>query len=46
MMKSERSLVKMRDSNMELLRIVAMFLVLVVHADYYSLGVSVQKSRI
>ena len=38
MMKSEQSLVKMRDSNMELLRIMAMFLVLVVHADYYSLG--------
>lgn len=27
-----------RDSNMELLRIVAMFLVLVVHADFWSLG--------
>lgn len=29
---------KERDSNMELLRIVAMFLVLVVHADFFSLG--------
>ena len=28
----------MRNSNIELLRIVAMFLVLVVHADYFSLG--------
>lgn len=38
MKKSDQSHVKIRDSNMELLRIVAMFLVLVVHADYYSLG--------
>lgn len=37
-MKSEQLLEKKRDSNMELLRIVAMFLVLVVHADYFSLG--------
>lgn len=29
---------KERDSNMELLRIIAMFLVLVVHADFFSLG--------
>lgn len=29
---------KERDSNMELLRLVAMFLVLVVHADFFSLG--------
>lgn len=29
---------KVRDSNMELLRIVSMFLVLLVHADYLSLG--------
>ena len=29
---------KDRDSNMELLRIIAMFLVLVVHADFFSLG--------
>ena len=28
----------MRDSNMELLRIVAMLLVLVVHADFASIG--------
>ena len=27
-----------RQSNFELLRIIAMFLVLVVHADYFSLG--------
>ena len=29
---------KIRESNMELLRIVAMFLVLLVHADFFSLG--------
>lgn len=29
---------KARLSNMELLRIVAMFLVLLVHADFFSLG--------
>ena len=29
---------KVRYSNMELLRIVAMFLVLLVHADFFSLG--------
>lgn len=29
---------KQRQSNMELLRIVAMFLVLIVHSDYFSLG--------
>lgn len=36
-MKSENSL-SIRKSNLELLRIIAMFLVLVVHADYFSLG--------
>ena len=30
---------KERQSNIELLRIIAMFLVLLVHADFYSLGV-------
>ena len=34
----------MRQSNMELLRIVAMFLVLVVHADFFSLGTPTQES--
>ncbi len=34
---------KTRLSNIELLRIVAMFLVLVVHADFYSLGVPTQE---
>ena len=29
---------KIRQSNMELLRIIAMFLVLLVHADYFTLG--------
>lgn len=29
---------KIRQSNMELLRIIAMFLILIVHSDYYSLG--------
>jgi surface polysaccharide O-acyltransferase-like enzyme len=29
---------KERESNFELLRIISMFLVLVVHADYFSLG--------
>ena len=29
---------KFRQSNMELLRIVAMFLVLLVHADFFSIG--------
>ena len=29
---------KVRQSNMELLRIIAMFLVLLVHADFFSLG--------
>lgn len=33
----------MRQSNMELLRIVAMFLVLVVHADFFSLGTPTQE---
>ena len=31
-----------RESNMELLRIVAMFLVLVVHSDFFSLGIPTQ----
>lgn len=34
---------EMRKSNMELLRIVAMFLVLVVHADFFSLGTPTQE---
>lgn len=29
---------KERQSNVELLRIIAMFLILLVHADFYSLG--------
>ena len=29
---------KLRSSNIELLRIISMFLVLIVHADYFSLG--------
>lgn len=35
-----------RDSNMELLRIVAMFLVLVVHADFFSLGIPTHEESI
>lgn len=34
----ERAIPKKRLSNIELLRIIAMFLVLIVHADYFSLG--------
>ena len=34
---------KERDSNMELFRILAMFLVLVVHADFFSLGLPTDK---
>lgn len=30
---------KMRESNIELLRLVAMFLILVVHADFFTLGI-------
>lgn len=30
---------KIRDSNIELLRILAMFMVLLVHADFFSLGI-------
>lgn len=30
---------KERDSNIELLRLIAMFMVLIVHADFFSLGV-------
>ena len=37
---------KDRDSNMELLRIVAMFLVLVVHADFFSLGIPTYEESI
>lgn len=33
---------KERDSNIELLRLLAMFLVLVVHADFFSLGIPTQ----
>jgi len=29
---------KERDSNMELLRLIAMFLILLVHADFWTLG--------
>ena len=38
MYRNTPSLKKERDSNMELFRILAMFLVLVVHADFFSLG--------
>ena len=34
---------KKRDSNIELLRLLAMFLVLVVHADFFSLGIPAQS---
>lgn len=37
---------KIRKSNFELLRIVAMFLVLVVHADFYSLGVPTYEESV
>lgn len=35
-----------RDSNFELLRIVAMFLVLVIHADFYSLGIPTSQEMV
>ncbi len=37
---------KNRDSNIELLRLVAMFLVLVVHADFFSLGAPTQAETL
>lgn len=37
---------KSRQSNMELLRIIAMFLILIVHSDYYSLGEPVRSDII
>lgn len=36
-------LIKERDSNIELLRIVSMFLVMIVHADYLALGTPTQE---
>lgn len=38
-----QSIIKQRESNMELLRIISMFLVLVVHADFLSLGIPTSK---
>lgn len=38
MIKCENQLSQMRESNIELLRIVSMILVMIVHADYVSLG--------
>lgn len=39
MMNQNKEIIKKeRDSNMELLRMVAMFMVLLVHADYFALG--------
>lgn len=37
---------KQRQSNMELLRIIAMFLILVVHSDYFSLGAPTREDII
>lgn len=37
---------KERDSNIELLRLIAMFLVLIVHADFFSLGAPKQTETI
>lgn len=37
---------KTRDSNIELLRLIAMFLVLVVHADFWSLGCPTQEETL
>lgn len=44
-MSNKKSLMN-RDSNMELLRIVAMFLVLVVHADFFTLGIPTYEESI
>ena len=38
-----QGIIKHRESNMELLRIISMFLVLVVHADFLSLGIPTSK---
>lgn len=38
-----QGIIKKRESNMELLRIISMFLVLVVHADFLSLGIPTSK---